>query len=556
MGSGKRIPTSLASPADSTMEFGETEASEASSATPPASPLTTDVVITHEDIDRAHDRERVFLARARRGIFSRFRLLWLLVGPGILVMLGENDGPSMLSYATTGSQFGIGFFIPFVVLTFFMAVVVQEMTVRLGSATHRGHAELIFDRFGPFWGWFSLVDLGIGNFLTLITEFIAIRAGLGFFGVPPWIAILGALAVLYLALVTHRYWTWERISLAAAAFNLVFIPVAFLARPDWSSVGHALMTWRPLPGGLTKSTLLILLADIGATVTPWMLFFQQSATVDKGLTKRDVRFGRIDTALGAALAATAAVATILATAPLFIHHMSAEHFQAAEFAQALEPLVGRFGAALFALGMISMFISGGVSGFFLAQPSLDIMLHATYFVVGHFHLVMAVAAIFGIFAGTYFWFPKMFGTMMNETLGKIHFWLTFVGAYAIFMPFHYLGLAGNVRRYQAFVADYMQPLIPVHRFITVAALATGAAQLIFLYNLIHSRFWGEKAPDNPWQATSLEWSTPTTPPPFDNFGGKLPVVYHDPYQYGIEGATDDYVMQDSPERIQTVRDEA
>ncbi|PYT75925.1 MAG: hypothetical protein DMG40_27255 [Acidobacteria bacterium] len=334
------------------MEFGETEASEASSATPPASPLTTDVVITHEDIDRAHDRERVFLARARRGIFSRFRLLWLLVGPGILVMLGENDGPSMLSYATTGSQFGIGFFIPFVVLTFFMAVVVQEMTVRLGSATHRGHAELIFDRFGPFWGWFSLVDLGIGNFLTLITEFIAIRAGLGFFGVPPWIAILGALAVLYLALVTHRYWTWERISLAAAAFNLVFIPVAFLARPDWSSVGHALMTWRPLPGGLTKSTLLILLADIGATVTPWMLFFQQSATVDKGLTKRDVRFGRIDTALGAALAATAAVATILATAPLFIHHMSAEHFQAAEFAQALEPLVGRFGAALFALGMV------------------------------------------------------------------------------------------------------------------------------------------------------------------------------------------------------------
>src|SRR5205085_2429660 len=352
MGSGKRIPTSLASPADSTMEFGETEASEASSATPPASPLTTDVVITHEDIDRAHDRERVFLARARRGIFSRFRLLWLLVGPGILVMLGENDGPSMLSYATTGSQFGIGFFIPFVVLTFFMAVVVQEMTVRLGSATHRGHAELMFDLFGPFWCWFSMTDLGIGNFLTLITEFIAIRAGLGFFGVPPWIAILGALAVLYLALVTHRYWTWERISLAAAAFNLVFIPVAFLARPDWREVGHALTTWSPLPGGLTKYTLLIILADIGATVTPWMLFFQQSATVDKGLTKRDVRFGRIDTALGAALAATAAVATILATAPLFVHHMSAENFQAAEFAQALQPLIGRFGASLFALGIV------------------------------------------------------------------------------------------------------------------------------------------------------------------------------------------------------------
>jgi cytochrome c oxidase subunit I len=211
-------------------------------------------------------------------------------------------------------------------------------------------------------------------------------------------------------------------------------------------------------------------------------------------------------------------------------------------------------ASLFALGMISMFISGGVSGFFLAQPSLDIMLHATYFVVGHFHLVMAVAAIFGIFSGTYFWFPKMFGRMMNETLGKIHFWLTFVGAYCIFMPFHYLGLAANVRRYQAFVDDYLQPLLPVHRFITVAALATGAAQFIFLYNLIHSRFWGEKAPDNPWQATSLEWATPS-PPPYDNFGGKLPIVYHDPYQYGIEGSTGDYVMQDSPEKIQSVGEE-
>ena len=203
-------------------------------------------------------------------------------------------------------------------------------------------------------------------------------------------------------------------------------------------------------------------------------------------------------------------------------------------------------ASLFALGFISMFVSGGVSGFFLAQPSIDIMLHATYFVVGHFHLVMAVAAIFGIFSGTYFWFPKMTGKMMNETLGKVHFWLTFVGAYCIFMPFHYLGIMGNVRRYAQFVDDYLQPVLGVHKFITVAALLTGAAQLIFLYNLIHSHFWGKAAPENPWQATSLEWSIPS-PPPFDNFGGKPPVVYHDPYQYGVKGSMGDYIMQDSPE---------
>jgi cytochrome c oxidase subunit 1 len=206
-------------------------------------------------------------------------------------------------------------------------------------------------------------------------------------------------------------------------------------------------------------------------------------------------------------------------------------------------------ASLFALGFVSMFVSGGVSGFFLAQPSLDVYLHATYFVVGHFHMVMGVAAIFGMFAGTYFWFPKMTGRMMNEGLGKLHFVLTFIGSYCIFMPFHYLGMAGNVRRYSSFVDDYMAPLMPVHKFITIAALCTGAVQFIFLYNLIHSRFWGKPAPANPWNGTSLEWSMPS-PPPWDNFGGKHPVVYHDPYQYGVKSAAGaDFVMQDSPEKI-------
>ncbi len=209
-------------------------------------------------------------------------------------------------------------------------------------------------------------------------------------------------------------------------------------------------------------------------------------------------------------------------------------------------------ASLFALGFISMFVSGGVSGFFLAQPSIDIYLHATYFVVGHFHMVMGVAAIFGVFAGTYFWFPKMTGHMMNESLGKLHFWITFVGTYCIFMPFHYLGLAGNVRRYSAFVDDFLVPLIPVHRFITIAALLTGSAQLIFLYNLIHSRFRGAPAPDNPWDCTSLEWTMPS-PPPFDNFGGKHVVVYHDPYQYGVKSSTGDYLMQDSPEQAELTK---
>src|ERR1700744_385989 len=203
--------------------------------------------------------------------------------------------------------------------------------------------------------------------------------------------------------------------------------------------------------------------------------------------------------------------------------------------------------ALFCLGFISVFISGGISGFYLAQPSLDTYLHATYFVVAHFHFVMAVASLFGVFAGTYFWFPKMTGRMMNETMGKWHFWLTFIGVYMIFMPMHYLGLVGNVRRYSAFVDDYLAPLIPVHKFITIAALLTGAAQLIFFWNLIWSRFRGPIAPENPWGATSLEWS-PTSPPPFNNFSAH-PVVTNGPNEFGVDSAGGaDYVMQTAPPR--------
>lgn len=305
--------------------------------------------LTTEDLGRAADRRRVWAMRRHRG--WRLRLLWLLVGPGILVMLGENDAPSMLSYAATGAQFGIGFFIPFVLLTFAMAFVVQEMTVRLGAVSHHGHAELIFDRFGAFWGWFAMGDLVLGNFLTLVTEFIGVRAGLGFFGVSPYIAVPGALVIIVIATLSRRYWTWERLTLGLAAFNLVFVPVALLTHPDFGAIGHSLLTWGPLPGGLKPTTVLILVSNIGATVTPWMLFFQQSAVVDKGLTPADVRQGRIDTALGAGLAALAAVSTIVATSVLFGHADTSKLQAAAQFAQAIESRVGYAGAALFAIGI-------------------------------------------------------------------------------------------------------------------------------------------------------------------------------------------------------------
>jgi Mn2+/Fe2+ NRAMP family transporter len=288
-------------------------------------------------------------------------VLWLLVGPGVLVFLGENDAPSMLSYSATGARFGIGFFIPFVVLTFLMGLVVQEMTVRLGAVTHRGHAELIFDRFGRFWGFFSMGDLVLGNFLTLITEFIGIRAGLGFFGIRPAVAVGIGLMVVVAAMTTGRYWTWERITLGLAIFNGLFVPAAILAHPDWPAVGHAMLTWTPLPTGRGSEILLLILADIGATVTPWMIFFQQSAVVDKGMQPRDIRAGRFDTLLGALLASVFAVAAILATVPLFHHGIDASQFAGAQFAEALRPWIGHVGAALFALGIFEAGIVAAIA---------------------------------------------------------------------------------------------------------------------------------------------------------------------------------------------------
>lgn len=198
---------------------------------------------------------------------------------------------------------------------------------------------------------------------------------------------------------------------------------------------------------------------------------------------------------------------------------------------------------LFAIGFVSLFVSGGVTGLVLGQMALDMVFHDTYFVTGHFHMVMGVAAVFGIFAATYYWFPKMFGRMMNETMGKLHFWLTFAGVYAIFVPFHLLGIAGHPRRYaDTLWFDFLKPLEPLHIFITIAAFVTAAAQLIFAGNFLLSLRKGARAGDNPWEATTLEW-TVATPPPMENFAGRLPVVHRGPYEYSTPGAAKDYSMQ-------------
>jgi cytochrome c oxidase subunit 1 len=202
---------------------------------------------------------------------------------------------------------------------------------------------------------------------------------------------------------------------------------------------------------------------------------------------------------------------------------------------------------LFSIGFVSVFVAGGITGLVLGQTSLDFFFHDTYFVTAHFHLVMGVASIFGMFAATYFWFPKMFGRMMNESLGKFHFWITFLGVYAIFVPFHAMGMLGMPRRYANFGEyEFLKNSHSLVLFVTVAAIITVSVQIVFYFNFFWSMFKGQKATDNPWEATTLEWTT-ATPPPHDNFAGHIPAVYRGPYEFSVPGAPKDFIMQNEPE---------
>lgn len=203
---------------------------------------------------------------------------------------------------------------------------------------------------------------------------------------------------------------------------------------------------------------------------------------------------------------------------------------------------------LFALAFIVTFVNGGLTGLFLGNVVVDVPLSDTMFVVAHFHMVMGVAPILVIFGAIYHWYPKMTGRMLNEALGQLHFWITFLGSYAIFFPMHYVGLVGVPRRYYelgeaTFVPESVHSL---NAFISVAALVVGAAQIVFLFNLVWSLRHGREAGGNPWRATTLEWQTPVTPPPHGNWGKELPVVYRWAYDYSVPGAPEDFIPQNQP----------
>ncbi|MFD2247425.1 cytochrome c oxidase subunit I [Pontibacter ruber] len=203
-------------------------------------------------------------------------------------------------------------------------------------------------------------------------------------------------------------------------------------------------------------------------------------------------------------------------------------------------------AMLFAIAFVSIFISGGLTGIVLGNSSLDIQIHDTYFVVAHFHMVMGAAAFFGMFAGVYHWFPKMFGRMMDEKMGFLHFWLTFLAVYLVFIPMHYIGIAGFPRRYYSWTGfEAFNVFQNLNIFISIAAIMGFFAQFIFLFNFLYSMYKGRRATANPWHSNTLEWTTPVLPG-HGNWPGEMPIVYRWPYDYSKPGAPDDYIPQNVP----------
>jgi Mn2+/Fe2+ NRAMP family transporter len=258
----------------------------------------------------------------RRGL-----VLLAVVGPGIITMVADNDAGGISTYASTGSLTGFNMLWVFLILVP-MAYYVQEMTVRLGAVTKRGHAEAIFDAFGPFWGWFSIFDLALINWLTLVTEYIGMTQAMAIFRIPPWITCIGVTALMFGIVMSGKYWTFEKITFVFCLFNFVYIPAAIWAMqtgnvPEgWSAVARGF--YNPdyhLRTNLAWGALITLvMANIGTTITPWQIFFQQSAVVDKGMDVRDLKFGKLDTLFGSLMTCTVAAFIIIATAGMFYYN--------------------------------------------------------------------------------------------------------------------------------------------------------------------------------------------------------------------------------------------
>ena len=279
------------------------------------------------------------------------QLYLVIAGPGLVVMIADNDAGGITTYAATGAKYGyqLIWFLPVLIP---VAYYVQEMTVRLGAVTKRGHAEAIFDGFGAFWGWFSLIDLMFLDWLTLVTEFIGMTEALKIFGIPAWLTVACVVALMGAIVINGRYWTWEKIAMLFCALNLIYIPGAFMVHPSVSDILQDGLIPN-FPGGFNGELFFFLMANIGTTIAPWMLFFQQSSVVDKGLQEKDIPWGKFDTLLGATLTVVVAIFIIIVTGSVLKGVEIESASQAAEQLMTTNHWVGTFMAiGLFDAGLL------------------------------------------------------------------------------------------------------------------------------------------------------------------------------------------------------------
>ncbi len=291
--------------------------------------------------------------------YRRFRkqlaILAAVVGPGVIVMVADNDAGGITTYMVTGSQYSYSF-VWVLLLLMPVAYTCQEMCVRLGALTKRGYAEAIFDAFGSFWGWFSLADLTLTDLLTIVTEFIGMTAAMSIFGAPPYLTEILVIIFIMAIVVNGRYWTWEKVVLALCVVNLIYIPAAFLVHPDLSKV-----FWNGVvpgfPYGLTSPVIFLLMANVGTTIAPWMLFFHQSSVIDKGLRAKDMPYEKVDTALGSTFTViTASVLVIVAGTLLAGTNVDS----AATASRLLMPINGYVGT-LVAIGLFDAGLLGAIA---------------------------------------------------------------------------------------------------------------------------------------------------------------------------------------------------
>ena len=404
----------------------------------------------------------------RLGRFRTRTFLFLaILGPGIITMIADNDAGGISTYAVTGAKYGFNLLWAFFILVP-MAYYIQEMTVRLGAVTKRGHAEAIFDGFGPFWGWFSIVDLGIVNWLTLVTEYIGMIAAMTIFGIPPLITFIVVTLILFGVVITGKYWTFEKITLLFCGFNFVYIPAAFWAMksgnaPAWGEAFKGF--YNPsFPQGLTTDLLFIIMANIGTTITPWQIFFQQSAVVDKGLDIKDVKYGKIDTFAGSFLTCLVAAFIIITTAAAFYYHKPPIMVEdARQTADAIVPLLpskeGMWARTLFAIGLFD-------AGFLGA---LCISLSTSW----------AVGEVFG-------WAHSLNKSVKDAPWFYVIYFFTLVTAGAVVL------IPGA-------------PLIAITMFVQVVAVTLLPAALMFLILLLNDKQLMGEHVNTPWQNIA-NWS--------------------------------------------------